>query len=323
MKPRVLVTRKVFPEVLEALRSAWEVVANEGETAWSAEELRAHAAQCDALYVVSGDRIDEGLLAVCPRLRIVATGSVGFNHIDVAACTARGIAVTNTPDVLNEATADLGWALLMAAARRVCESEHWLRAGQWNRWAWDQFLGADVHGTTLGIVGMGRIGSAIARRARGFSMRILYANRSPAANEAELGATHVSLDDLLRQSDHVMLVLPYNPQTHHLIGERELGLMKPTATLVNIARGGIVDDAALARALRQGQIAAAGLDVFENEPALHPDLLTVPNVALTPHIGSATRSSRLGMAMLAARNLLAHVAGEPLPTCLNPDRPAR
>ncbi|MFN7288506.1 MAG: 2-hydroxyacid dehydrogenase, partial [Burkholderiales bacterium] len=225
MKPRVLVTRKVFPEVLEALRSAWEVVANEGETAWSAEELRAHAAQCDALYVVAGDRIDEGLLAVCPRLRIVATGSVGFNHIDVAACTARGIAVTNTPDVLNEATADLGWALLMAAARRVCESEHWLRAGQWNRWSWDQFLGADVHGTTLGIVGMGRIGSAIARRARGFSMRILYANRSPSAHEAELGATRVSLDDLLRQSDHVMLVLPYNPQTHHLICERELGLM--------------------------------------------------------------------------------------------------
>ena len=323
MKPRVLVTRKVFPEVLEALRSAWEVEANDGEAAWSAEELRARAASCDALYVVAGDRIDESLLSGCPRLRIVATGSVGFNHIDVAACTARGIAVTNTPDVLNEATADLGWALLMAAARRVCESEHWLRAGQWNRWSWDQFLGADVHGTTLGIVGMGRIGSAIARRARGFSMRLLYANRSPAANEAELGATRVTLDELLSQSDHVMLVLPYSPQTHHLIGERELGLMKPTATLVNIARGGIVDDAALARALRAGQLAAAGLDVFENEPAVHPDLLTVPNVALTPHIGSATRSSRLGMAMLAARNLLAFAAGEPLPTCLNPDRPAR
>ena len=323
MKPRVLVTRKVFPEVIAALSDAWEVIVNEGDGAWSAEELRQRAAACDALYVVAGDRVDAALLDACPRLRIVATGSVGFNHIDVAACTARAIAVTNTPDVLNEATADLGWALLMAAARRVCESEHWLRAGEWNRWSWDQFLGADVYGTTLGIVGMGRIGSPIARRARGFSMRILYANRSPSANEAELGATRLPLDELLRQSDHVMLVLPYSPQTHHLIGERELGLMKPTATLVNIARGGIVDDAALARALRAGQIAAAGLDVYENEPALHPDLLTVPNVALTPHIGSATRSSRLGMAMLAARNLVAFAAGEPLPTCLNPERPAR
>jgi len=323
MKPRVLVTRKVFPEVIVALSDAWEVIVNEGDGAWSAEELRQRATACDALYVVAGDRVDAALLDACPKLRIVATGSVGFNHIDVAACTARGIAVTNTPDVLNEATADLGWALLMAAARRVCESEHWLRAGEWNRWSWDQFLGADVYGTTLGIVGMGRIGSSIARRARGFSMRILYANRSPSANEAELGATRLPLDELLRQSDHVMLVLPYSPQTHHLIGERELGLMKPTATLVNIARGGIVDDAALARALRAGQIAAAGLDVYENEPALHPDLLTVPNVALTPHIGSATRSSRLGMAMLAARNLVAFAAGEPLPTCLKPDRPAR
>lgn len=322
MKPRVLVTRQVFPEVIQALSQAWEVVSNETESGWSADELRQRAASMDALYVVAGDQVNAALLEACPRLKIVATGSVGYNHIDLAACTARGVAVTNTPDVLNEATADLGWALLMAAARRVCESEHWLRAGQWNRWSWDQFLGADVYGTTLGIVGMGRIGSAIARRARGFSMRVLYANRSPSAHEAELAATRVSLDDLLRQSDHVMLVLPYSPATHHLIGERELALMKPTATLVNIARGGIVDDSALARALRSRRIAAAGLDVYENEPALHPELLQVPNVALTPHIGSATRSSRMGMAMLAARNLLAFAAGEPLPSCLNPDRPA-
>jgi gluconate 2-dehydrogenase len=323
MKPRVLVTRQVFPEVIAALSERWQVIANEGEGAWSAEELRARAADCDALYVVAGDRVDQALLDACPRLRIVATGSVGFNHIDVPACSARGIAVTNTPDVLNEATADLGWSLLMAAARRICESEHWLRAGQWNRWSWDQFLGADVYGTTLGIVGMGRIGSAIARRARGFSMRILYANRSASPHEAELGATRLSLDELLQQSDHVMLVLPYSPETHHLIGERELALMKPTATLVNIARGGIVDDAALARALKAKRIAAAGLDVFENEPALNPELLTVPNVALTPHIGSATRSSRMGMAMLAAQNLLAFAAEEALPSCLNPDRRAR
>jgi gluconate 2-dehydrogenase len=317
MKPRVLVTRRVFPEVLEALAQAWEVESNPDDAVWSPETIRAKAADCDALYVVATDRVDAALIDACPRLRIVATGSVGFNHVDVAACSARGIVVTNTPEVLTEATADMGWALLMATARRVTESERWLREGKWGRWAWDQFLGADLHGSTLGIVGMGRIGSAIARRASGFSMQVLYFNRSRAANEAEIGATRVELDALLARADHVVLVLPYSPQTHHLIGERELGLMKPTATLVNIARGGIVDDAALARALRDGRIASAGLDVYENEPVVHPALLEVPNVVLTPHIGSATRSSRLGMAMLAARNLLAFAAGAALPTPVN------
>ncbi len=314
MKPRLLVTRRVFPEVLEALAPAFELRVNQDDAVWTAEQTRERAADCDALYVVATDRVDAALLDACPRLRIVATGSVGYNHVDVAACAARGIAVTNTPDVLTEATADMAWALLMATARRVTESERWLREGHWGRWAWDQFLGADVHGATLGIVGMGRIGSAVARRAAGFSMRLLYCNRSDAPTAAALGATRVALDDLLVRADHVVLVLPYSPATHHLIGERELGLMKPTATLVNIARGGIVDDGALARALADGRIAAAGLDVFENEPAVDPALLRVPNVVLTPHIGSATRSSRLGMAMLAARNLLAFVAGEPLPT---------
>jgi gluconate 2-dehydrogenase len=314
MKPRLLVTRRVFPEVLEALAAAYEVEHNADDAFWTDAELRAKAAGCDALYVVATDRVDAALLAACPRLRIVATGSVGHNHVDLAACRARGIAVTNTPDVLTEATADMAWALLMATARRVTESERWLREGRWGRWAWDQFLGADVHGATLGIVGMGRIGSAVARRARGFSMRLLYANRSPAPNEAELGAERVPLEALLGRADHVVLVLPYSPATHHLIGAAQLARMKPTATLVNIARGGIVDDAALAAALREGRIAAAGLDVYENEPAVLPALLEVPNVVLTPHLGSATRSSRLGMAMLAARNLLAHAAGRPLPT---------
>jgi gluconate 2-dehydrogenase len=317
VKPRLLITRRVFPEVVEALSAAYEVETNPDDAFWTPEQTRAKAAGCEALYVVATDRVDAELLEACPRLKIVATGSVGYNQIDVAACTARGIAVTNTPDVLTEATADMAWALLMSTARRVTESERWLRDGQWGRWAWDQFLGADVHGATLGIVGMGRIGSAVARRAAGFSMRLQYTNRSPAANERELGATRVELDTLLATSDHVVLVLPYSPATHHLIGERELGLMKPTATLVNIARGGIVDDAALARALRAGTIAAAGLDVYEGEPTVLPALLEVPNVVLTPHIGSATRSSRLGMAMLAARNLLAHVAGEPLLTQVN------
>ncbi len=317
MKPRLLITRRVFPEVVEALSAAYEVETNPDDAFWTPEQTRAKAAGCEALYVVATDRVDTALLEACPRLKIVATGSVGYNQIDVAACTARGIAVTNTPDVLTEATADMAWALLMSTARRVTESERWLRDGRWGRWAWDQFLGADVHGATLGIVGMGRIGSAVARRAAGFSMRLQYTNRSAAANERELGATRVELDTLLATSDHVVLVLPYSSATHHLIGERELGLMKPTATLVNIARGGIVDDAALARALRTGTIAAAGLDVYEGEPTVLPALLEVPNVVLTPHIGSATRSSRLGMAMLAARNLLAHAAGDALLTQVN------
>jgi len=320
MKPRLLITRKVFPEVLHALSQAYEVQDNPDDAQWSQAEFHARLANCDALFVVATDRVDEAALQAAPHLKIVATGSVGYNHIDLAACSARGIAVTNTPDVLTEATADMAWALLMATARRISESERWLREGQWGRWAWDQFLGADVHGATLGIVGMGRIGSAIARRAAGFSMRLLYCNRSAAANAAELGATRVELDALLSQSDHVLLVLPYSPATHHLIGERELARMKPTATLVNIARGGIVDDGALAQALQAGHLAAAGLDVYENEPQVHPALLAQRNVVLTPHLGSATRSSRLGMAMLAARNLLAFAAAGPLPSCLNPDR---
>jgi gluconate 2-dehydrogenase len=320
MKPRLLITRKVFPEVMHALSQAYEVQANPDDAQWSPAEFHARLANADALFVVATDRVDEAALQAAPHLKIVATGSVGYNHIDLAACSARGIAVTNTPDVLTEATADMAWALLMATARRISESERWLREGQWGRWAWDQFLGADVHGATLGIVGMGRIGSAIARRAAGFSMRLLYCNRSAAPNAAELGAQRVELDALLAQSDHVMLVLPYSAATHHLIGARELACMKPTATLVNIARGGIVDDAALAQALQAGRIAAAGLDVYENEPQVHPALLAQRNVVLTPHLGSATRSSRLGMAMLAARNLLAFAAAEPLPSCLNPDR---
>ena len=320
MKPRLLITRKVFPEVMHALSQAYEVQANPDDALWSPAEFHARLANCDALFVVATDRVDEAALQAAPHLKIVATGSVGYNHIDLAACSARGIAVTNTPDVLTEATADMAWALLMATARRISESERWLREGQWGRWAWDQFLGADVHGATLGIVGMGRIGSAIARRAAGFSMRLLYCNRSAASNAGELGAERVELDALLAQSDHVMLVLPYSAATHHLIGARELACMKPTATLVNIARGGIVDDAALAQALHAGRIAAAGLDVYENEPQVHPALLAQRNVVLTPHLGSATRSSRLGMAMLAARNLLAFAAAEPLPSCLNSDR---
>jgi len=300
---RLLVTRRVFPEVIDHLASVFDLETNPQDDLWTPEELRARAADKDALFVVTSDKVDAALLQACPRLKLVATGSVGYNHIDLAACARRGVVVTNTPDVLTEATADMAFALLMATARRITESERWLRQGHWQRWAWDQFLGADLHGATLGIIGMGRIGSAIARRARGFDMKLLYTNRSPAANEAELDATRVAKEELLARADHVLLVLPYSPQTHHTIGRAELALMKRSATLVNIARGGIVDDEALAQALREGRIAAAGLDVFENEPAVNPALLAVDNIVITPHIGSATRSSRLAMAMLAARNL--------------------
>ncbi len=317
-RPRLLITRKVFPEVLARLAPHFEIDSNQEDEDWPRATLLGRAADRDALFVTAIDRVDRELLEACPRVRIVATGSVGYNHVDLAACAERGVAVTNTPDVLTEATADLAWTLLMATARRVCESEHWLRAGKWGRWSFDQWLGADVYGTTLGIVGMGRIGSAVARRARGFAMKILYHNRSRAANEAELGARRVELDELLREADHVILVLPYSAATHHVIGARELAAMKPGATLVNVARGGIVDDAALVEALRAGRIGGAGLDVYENEPALNPGLLTVPNVVLTPHIGSATRSSRLGMAMLAADNLVAFATGGALLTPVSP-----
>ena len=235
--------------------------------------------------------------------------------------TAAGVLATNTPDVLTETTADFGFALLMATARRLTESEHFLRAGRWNRWSLDMFAGAEVHGSTLGILGMGRIGQAIARRAAlGFGMPVIYHNRSrlDAATEAQLNARYVSKTELLQQADHLMLVLPYSTESHHAIGAAEIAQMKSTATLVNLARGGVVDDAALAAALRERRIAAAGLDVFEGEPRVHPDLLTVPNVVLTPHIASATLKTRRAMADLAADNLIAYLTQGRALTPLNP-----
>ncbi len=268
------------------------------------------------------ERIDAALLAACPQLKVVCNIAVGYNNFDVPAMTAAGVLATNTPDVLTETTADFGFALLMATARRLTESEHFLRAGHWNRWSLDMFAGAEVHGSTLGILGMGRIGQAIARRAaRGFGMTVIYHNRSrlDAALEAQLNARCVSKTELLQQADHLLLVLPYSAESHHAIGAAELAQMKPTATLVNLARGGIVDDAALAVALRERRIAAAGLDVFEGEPQVHPDLLTVPNVVLTPHIASATLKTRRAMADLAADNLIAYFRDGRALTPINPD----
>ena len=320
-KPKILVARAVFPEVIARLEQHFEVQSNQDDQTWSKAELTARLRDKDGAFTTGGDRIDAEVLAACPRLKICANMAVGYNNFDVDAMTAARVLATNAPDVLTKTTADFGFALLMATARRITESEHYLRAGQWTKWSYDMFAGSDIHGATLGILGMGRIGQGIAKRgALGFGMKVIYHNRSrlEAALEAECKASYVSKDELLKTADHLVLVLPYSPASHHTIGAAELALMKPTATLVNIARGGIVDDAALAAALRDRRIAAAGLDVFEGEPKVHPDLLTVPNVVLTPHIASATVPTRLAMANLAADNLIAFFQGKKPPTPLNP-----
>ncbi len=321
-KPRILVARKVFPEVIDKLSRHFEVEYNQADEIWSRETLLARMKGKAGAFTTGGERIDAELLAACPELKICANMAVGFNNFDLKAMTAAGVLGTNTPDVLTETTADFGFALMMATARRMAESEHFLRAGKWDKWAYDMFAGGEVHGSTLGILGMGRIGQGIARRgAHGFGMKVIYHNRSRLSpeKEAECKATYVSKEQLLREADHLVLVLPYSPESHHAIGAAEIAQMKPSATLVNVARGGIVDDAALAKALRERRIAAAGLDVFEGEPKVHPDLLTVPNVVLTPHIASATVPTRLAMATLAADNLIGFlVHGKPL-TPLNPE----
>jgi gluconate 2-dehydrogenase len=320
---KVLVARPIFPDVIERLRQYFEVDANPGAPLPADEFARRMADRDGAL--LAGDPVTAKVLEGAPNLKVVSNMAVGYNNFDMQALNAHGVLGTNTPDVLNESTADFGWALMMAAARRIAESEHFLRAGKWGTWSYDAFLGTDVCGSTLGVLGMGRIGQALARRARGFNMRVIYHNRSRVAPEieAELNAEYVSKADLLKRADHVVLVLPYTAENHHTIGAAELSRMKPTATLTNIARGGIVDDAALIQALRNKTIAAAGLDVFEGEPNFNRDFLTVSNVVLTPHIASATESTRRAMASLAADNLIAALgegprAGNP-PNPINPE----
>lgn len=318
--PKILVARAVFPAVIARLEQHFEVQSNQNDENRSREQLIERLRDKDGAFTTGAERIDAAVLAACPSLKICANMAVGYNNFDIDAMTAAGVLATNAPGVLTETTADFGFALLMAAARRMAESEHYLRAGKWDKWRYDMFAGAEIHGSTLGILGMGRIGQGIARRgALGFGMKVVYHNRSrlDAALEAQCQATYVSKEELLRSADHVVLVLPYSPASHHAIGAAELALMKSTATLVNIARGGIVDDAALAAALRDKRIAAAGLDVFEDEPRVHPDLLSLPNVVLTPHIASATLPTRLAMANLAADNLIAFFSGKMPLTPLN------
>ena len=307
----------MFPKVLERLSRYFEVTSNQNDDAWTLAELTLRLAGQQGALTTGSDRIDAALLAACPGLKICANMAVGTNNFDLPAMAAAGVVGTNTPDVLTETTADFGFALLMATARRITEGEAYLRAGQWKTWRYDLLAGSDIHGATLGILGMGRIGQGIAKRgALGFGMNVIYHNRSRLSPklEADCQARYVSKEELLRTADHLVLVLPYSAASHHAVGAAELAQMKPTATLVNIARGGIVDDAALAAALKAGRIAGAGLDVFEGEPAVHPDLLSLRNVVLTPHIASSSIATRLAMANLAADNLIAFFDGKPLLT---------
>ena len=303
---KVVVTREVFDETIECLEEHFVVDANQRDEKLSRERLFEKIADADGIQTASNDRVDEEFLAAARNVSIIANTAVGYNNIDLEACSKRKVIVTNTPGVLDQSVADFAIGLMIAACRRMGEAERYLRSGNWRSVYLKQMLGIDVNGATLGLIGFGRIGQEIAKRARGFSMRILYHSRNQVdANiERQLGAEFVNKDDLLRQADVVMLILPYSPETHHFIGETELSLMKERAVLVNVARGGIVDDSALIRALKERRIYAAGLDVFEGEPAINPEFLDLDNVVLSPHIASGSESTRKAMAMTAANNLV-------------------
>lgn len=317
-RPRVWVSQPLFDDIVARLGEHFEVEATAQVTQHAPEAVNAILRRMDGALVTLNDPVGAAQIAGAPRLRAVANVGVGYNNLDIAALSAAGVLATNTPDVLTETTADFGFALMMAAARRIGEAERWLREGRWQRWSFDSLLGADVHGATLGILGMGRIGQGIARRAIGFGMRTLYHNRSrlPEAVEAQCRAQYVGFDELLARADHLVLVLPYSPQAHHLIDAAALAKLRPHATLTNIARGGIVDEDALCDVLESGRLGAAGLDVYEGEPTLNPRLLRQRRVVLTPHIASGSLATRRAMVALAVDNLIAALgcgprAGDP------------
>jgi glyoxylate reductase len=313
MAKSIFISNVLPPEAISLIPKEVLVDYNDSQAPLPKRDLIDRLKNKDGLICQIVSVIDDEVLAAVPSVKVVANVAVGYNNIDVAAAKRRGVIVTNTPDVLTETTADFAWTLLMSTARRVLEADRYARSGQWDRWQWDLLWGVDVHGKTLGVVGFGRIGRAVARRALGFNMRVLYqdAVRADAAAEQELRATQVDLDTLLRESDFVTLHTPLLPETRHLMGERTLRLMKKSATLVNASRGPVVDEATLVRALKEGWIAGAGLDVFEEEPRIHPGLLPLPNVTLAPHIASASGETRIAMATLAVRNCLAVLQGQP------------
>ena len=321
MTRKILVTGNLPAEVMDPLREKYEVEAHAEDRPMERQQLLSRIGDRDGLLCMITDAVDDELLGRAPRLKMIANMGVGYNHIDIAAATRRGIPVSNTPGVLTDATADLAFTLILAVARRVVEGDRRVREGKFKLWAPFLFLGREVSGKTLGIVGFGRIGRAVARRAAGFGMRVLYHNRSrlTPAEERESPAEYADLNTLLAQADFVSLHVPLSGETRHLIGAEELSRMKPTAYLINTARGPVVDEVALLATLQRGMIAGAGLDVYENEPALTPGLADLPNVVLLPHVGSATLETRTAMAAMAARNLIAGLDGQRPPNLVNPE----
>jgi len=318
---KIVITRGIFDDAVEYLEQNFSVVSNQQDYVFPRDELIEMLQGADGVQITSTERVDDELLGKCPTLKAVCNTAVGYNNIDVDACTRRGVMVTNTPGVLDNSVADYAVGLMIATCRRMCEGERYLRAGEFKGVYLKQTLSHDVHGATLGIFGFGRIGQTIAKRVSGFDMNILYHTRKRVAPdiESKYAARYVDKQELLQQADIVMLILPYSPDTHHYIGADELALMKPSAVLVNMARGGIVDDAALVDALKNKTIWAAGLDVYENEPKFDPGFLELENVVLSPHIASAAEPTRRAMSMTAARNLVAALnIGEP-PNLVNPD----
>jgi glyoxylate reductase len=319
MKWNVFVTRRISAEGLEELRKAdVNIDLHDEQEALPRDEMLARVRDCDGVIITGGERVDAGFFAAAPRLKVVSCHAVGYDNVDIAEATRRRVIVTNTPDVLTDATADLTWTLILGVARRVVEGDRLARSGEWRGLAPTLLLGVDVTGKTLGIVGAGRIGVAVAKRATGFSMRILYFARTPKPEMDALGATRVTFDEVLRESDFLSVHVPLTPETRHLFGEAEFRKMKSTARFINMARGPVHDEAALVRALRDGWIAGAGLDVYEHEPKINPELVQMPNVLLLPHIGSATVETRRRMAVLAAENLVSVLNGRPCPNIVNP-----
>jgi glyoxylate reductase len=320
MKANVFVTRRLPEPAMEALRAQCEVAFFDKDEPMKPAALMEACQAADGLLVVA-NRITEDLIFQSRRLKVISTPSVGYDNIDVAACTRRGIAVTNTAGVLEETTADLAFALLLAVARRIAEADQYVREGRWKLWQFNLLHGSNVYGKTLGLIGFGHIGQAMARRARGFAMRVLYWTRSgrKESAETETGALYADRDQLLAESDFVSLHVPLVAETRHFVQKRHFALMKTAAFLINTARGPVVDEEALVEALKTKRIAGAGLDVFEHEPAVHPELLKLTNVVLAPHIGSATTETRTAMALLAAQNLLEALAGRRPPNILNPE----
>lgn len=325
---RVLMTQLAPSVAVERLRSAVGTggtldINPEPDRIWTKQELieKLRAKDYNGLFCLLTNPIDAEVMDAMPGIKIIANMAVGYNNIDVAEATRRGIAVSNTPGVLTDTTADFAWALLMSAARRVAEGDRFIREGRFHGWGPLMMIGQDIHGKTLGIIGFGRIGRALAKRATGFDMQVLYYDNTPADAETDsaLNARPVNMEELLEQSDYVSIHTDYNPSSHHLIGAPELARMKPTAYLINSARGPIVDEAALVEALKTGQIAGAGLDVFEREPEIHPGLLECQNAVLAPHIASASLDTRNAMGMMAVENIIAVLSGERPPNIVNPE----